>query len=391
MSRGAQTAEILKPLLESFQVRNYVRVRLRVMGWDTGWSEITRIALYQHGPDVSEIGSTWTSSLVAMNALRQFTAGETAAIGPDSTFIPPAWGTVLAPNETQPWGIPFLSEAIILHYRKDMLEKAGVDETTAFTSYDALVTAVRKLRSCGIPIPIALPNRSAMEMRLHLAASFIWKNGGEFVSPDGKQVLFHQPEALEGVNQYFRLYREMSTDSINQLEAGGVFSSFHNGSAAITTAGPWLHPIIMDPRPDIEANWGAVRLPGIPFIGGVNLAIWRHTRHEQLAIELVKHLSNPAVCDPYCQQVGMYPARQQAFTGRTFISPPIDQAVNESLAIGRSFPMINLWAKIEERLIGGLAEIHNKILDDPTLEIEKTTAQVLDRIARHLNLTLSQD
>lgn len=89
MSRGPTTADDLRPLLEEFEVKNRTRVRLRIFEWDTAWADLVKVALYQDGPDVSEIGSTWLGSFVAMNALQQFSDREISLVGGGLPLSPP--------------------------------------------------------------------------------------------------------------------------------------------------------------------------------------------------------------------------------------------------------------------------------------------------------------
>ena len=79
----ASSAEGLQPLLDRFEAQENIRVRVRLLAWDTAWSDLVKFGLYGDGPDVSEVGSTWLGDLVAMNALRPFADYEVAGLGAD--------------------------------------------------------------------------------------------------------------------------------------------------------------------------------------------------------------------------------------------------------------------------------------------------------------------
>jgi len=72
MFHNKQSLKTIESLLQEFESQARIHVNLTVLDWATGHSQLVREALYNRGPDVSEIGSTWTSDLVAMNALRPF-------------------------------------------------------------------------------------------------------------------------------------------------------------------------------------------------------------------------------------------------------------------------------------------------------------------------------
>ena len=77
----ALTANVLQPLLDQFKAQAHVQVHLQCLDWVTDRQELTKMALYHHGPDVSEIGSSLVSEPIAMNAVRPFTPWELAKIG----------------------------------------------------------------------------------------------------------------------------------------------------------------------------------------------------------------------------------------------------------------------------------------------------------------------
>src|SRR5262245_30622213 len=91
MSRGPETASRLQKVLAPFQTRHRAHIHLKVLTWEAGWAELVKTALYGHGPDISEIVSTWVGNLVGMNALRPFAPAETASLGGESAFLRSAW------------------------------------------------------------------------------------------------------------------------------------------------------------------------------------------------------------------------------------------------------------------------------------------------------------
>lgn len=74
--------------LDDFEPRPGVHTQR--MDWADAWDELMRIALYSQGPDVSEIGSTWLSSLIEMDALRPLTAWNLSFLHSLEGFFPAA-------------------------------------------------------------------------------------------------------------------------------------------------------------------------------------------------------------------------------------------------------------------------------------------------------------
>src|SRR5258706_371407 len=49
----------IQPLLDQFESESGMRVRLRLLAWDTAWSDLVRVARCGDGPDRSEVGGAW--------------------------------------------------------------------------------------------------------------------------------------------------------------------------------------------------------------------------------------------------------------------------------------------------------------------------------------------
>src|SRR4030042_4455959 len=166
MSRGPTTVADLQPLLDQFEAEQRVHVRLRVLNWDTAWADLLKVALYQYGPDVSEIGSTWLSSFVAMDALHPFGSSGPSAAGAPSAFLASSWQSgVMAQRLGEPalpWAIPWWADPRIIYFRRDILAQAGVDPAqAAFDSPDHLAHTLGQLQAAGVPIPWVVPTHQS--------------------------------------------------------------------------------------------------------------------------------------------------------------------------------------------------------------------------------------
>jgi len=100
MRRGDDPVGDLQPLLDRFEAETRVRVHVSVLRWSEGWAEMVKTALYGHGPDVSEIGSSWIGNLIAMNALRPFDLAELYQLGGEKAFLPASWQSGRVPDDS---------------------------------------------------------------------------------------------------------------------------------------------------------------------------------------------------------------------------------------------------------------------------------------------------
>src|SRR5262245_47849363 len=122
----AEAGGSLRSLLDQFEARHHIRVRLRPLSYSNAWEEVVRFSLYNDVPDVSAVGSTSISNLVSMNSVRPFTERELDSIGGPSVFIPALWRCGQVAKSSEVWAIPWLADTRLIYYRRDYLEKAGV-------------------------------------------------------------------------------------------------------------------------------------------------------------------------------------------------------------------------------------------------------------------------
>lgn len=386
----AGRADVLRSALAEFEAQYNIHVRTRTFPWETAWAELVRIGLYRSGPDVSEVGSTWTESLVSMGALRPFTEQEAASVGGPSAFVSACWQSALirdraGRNVVQ--AIPMVADPRVLYYRHDLLERAGLDERVAFQTLAQLEKTLHSLQEAGIASPWVMPTRA--HAALQVLASWVWGAGGHFISADGRCTQFNAPAARAGILAYFNLRRFMPPSG---LDAGQALAAFLQGQSAVTIAkyGLFLSQVQepYDAAPQVVANLAVAPVPAIPFVGGSNLVIWKHSRHPREAVELVRFLTAQHVQSHYIPQAGLLPARLSALGEAIFTNDP-SQVISETLKIGRGFSATYMWGLVEERLAATLGEMWEEILANPDLDVERVVTERVGTLAERLDDTLS--
>lgn len=387
----APNGDGIQPLLDRFKAETGIRVRLRLLAWDSAFSMFVRSGLYNDSPDISELGTTWVGDLIGMNALRPYTAAEVAAVGKQAAFHSKAWRTAAfhtagLPHE-RTWSIPWLAGARLVFYRPDLLEWAGIDAENAFCSIAQFNDTLRRLSEAGVHVPWTVPT-GYTHTTLHDVASWVWAAGGDFLSPDGKRMTLTDPATLAGMAGYFALGRYLAPEvrSLNGLEPDDYL--FTHQDAAVTISGPWLFS-------RVQAGEGgrlSVALPpGASFVGGSNLIIWKSARNPEAAFKLVHFLTQPRAQVEYAQVVGLLPARLDALALPPFSTDPNWQVVSRGLNSGRSFPVIRLWGLIEDRLTAVFNAVWNEVLASPEADVRPVLVRHLEPLVERLDGLLQKE
>lgn len=392
---GDQPSPLQDPafLLNQFQEQKRVAVRVSHMPFEEAWPKLLHFALYGGGPHISVIGSIWTSTLRSMNVLRPFSQAEVNSLGGPGAFFPAAWDSESQAEENETWSVPFNVYTYLLLYRKDRLAKAGIDEASAFSSSQALMETVRRLKAAGVASPLVLPSGPPFPARPHLLSSWIWGAGGNFIGSDGRSVCFNEAKAIRGMTDFFNLYRLQDPADFG-LSAPETLARFATGQAAMVIAGAPSQQIIEQySMPEVLENIGVAALPGVPWIGGANLVIWKEARmnpeQERAALDLARFLTTPAAQVKLAAAQYSIPARVEALAQYDFAIPAFRAAVEQSVRTGQSYPRVKLWVRIMSDLRSALDSITGEVLEKTDEDVQEILQRRLKPLASRLNLMLS--
>jgi multiple sugar transport system substrate-binding protein len=383
----------LRPLLDQFEAQHHCRIRVNTLSWDSAWTELVKVALYGEGPHVSQVGTTWCASFVAMNALRPFTPREVASFGGPSAFLPSSWQTGKLPGNDQIWAVPWQADMRVIYYRRDLLEQAGVDEQTAFQSHPHLIQTLERLQASGVATPWVMPTGHAV-VTLHHLANWVWGAGGDFITADGKRTLLNLPETRAGIRAYLELGRYLSP-ATRGLDAAQSNALFWQGQAAVALSWPRMMGSRQSAAPQVVANLGVALVPGVTWIGGSNLVVWRHISrfsptHESLALDLVRFLTSQPVQSAYNLRTGLLPVRLDVLDAPPSDTNPLHPTMVQGLKSGRSFPSLPVWGQVEDRLLLALAQLWEDVLARPGQDLDAIIAEHLDPLAQRLDIILAQ-
>ncbi len=379
---GPEAIARLGSLLAQFQREQGQRVDLQVLRWQGGWTKTIRTALYRTGPDISEIGSTWLGDLARMSAFSPFSSSEIRDLGGKDQFLPASWQSGLTTSGlfASLGAVPWSADTRVVFYRRDLFDQAGLGEPTAFSSPEEFEQTLARLQAGGLETPLALATHRS-RVNVHLLASWVWGAGGAFISRDGKQILFDQPEARRGIRAYFRLGRYLSEEakglSDDQSEA-----LFCRGEAATVLSGHWLMQERLLP-PEMRPNVGVALLPGVPFVGGLHLVIWKHSRRRSRAIKLIQFLLSNRASRELFPLFGL-PTQVEMLDTPPFSTEPHYRVMGQALKTGRSFPGGQTWGLVESRLTDVLPVVWRQVLAAPEPDVGGILAAHLEPLAQQL-------
>ncbi len=134
--------KILQPELDKFERETGIKVELEVIGWPDLLNRILAATTSGQGPDVLNIGNTWSASLQATGAFLPFEAAEVGALGGKERFLGPSFAATGAAGQP-PTSMPLYGLAYGLFYHKKMFADAGIANPP--TNWTEFVAAGKQL------------------------------------------------------------------------------------------------------------------------------------------------------------------------------------------------------------------------------------------------------
>jgi len=190
------------------------------------------------------------------------------------------------------FGLPIDGESTGLFYRTDMFKAAGIDHPpTTWQEFqaDAQALTIPAKKQYGY---IVFAPESA-----YYWYPWLWQNGGQLLSKDGKDVLFNSAQAKQAADFYIGLTKYSPKDFLNSNSYDGRVA-FASGKVAMYMAGAWFAGTLNGEYPKIKGKWAAAPLPKgtngcATTIAGDTLVILNGSDHKDAAWKWIEFLSSP--------------------------------------------------------------------------------------------------
>ena len=347
--------------------------------------ELTKIqtsVLSGQGPDIYDLGTTFTPTAYSTGAFVKLTDADWAKIGGRDRFVPATLG-ISGPDSKNEVGIPFLSRPFVMAYNKDLLAAAGIDKPA--TTWDGLADQAKKLTS-GDVHGMAIAYADSFD-----PWKFIWamsmQQGNTILDLKDKKATIDDAAVKKAYQTYFGWMTEdkvVDPAAIGWKNAQAV-AAFANGKAAFlpmvssssqvtldksSVAGKYAYAVMPTVPP------GATKLPsdGKPaatIISGDNMVVAKYSKNQDLAFALVKMLTSSENQVKYTKTFGDLPtnadAAKQIEQGNELLTPILEAGTK---AYGT--PFTGAWGDTQ------LALVNVVVQSIPALSSGKVSSSDLD-------------
>lgn len=324
--------EILGKAIRKFERQNNVQVELQVIPWDSLYQRILTATTSGEGPDVLNIGNTWSAALQATGAFMPYDEEAMRTIGGRDKFEAAPLTSTGAAGET-PTAVPLYSVPDAgLFYNKAMFEEAGID--TPPETWDEFMSAAEELTRDTTgdgeidQWGMAIAGGEAID-NIHRGFVLSRQQGGAFFDEAGNPT-FDSPENVRAIKQYVDLVTEQKVASPVAAETDGtlVRTQFADGDAAmmlgpINTIGTLAERgmqedefgVALTPLPD-PLPPGGEEVRG--YVSGSNISIFNNSDNMEGALEFVKFMTGTEQQTELAKAYGNFPTVKEALEDPAF-------------------------------------------------------------------------
>ncbi|MGW4277248.1 ABC transporter substrate-binding protein [Streptomyces seoulensis] len=289
--------KVLQPELDKFEKQTGIKVKFEVVPWSDLLNRILTATTSGQGPDVLNIGNTWSASLQATGALLPWDAKNFGKIGGKNRFVDSALGSTGVTGQ-DPAAVPLYSMAYALYYNKKIFADAGIAKPPA--TWAELVTDGKKIQAKGKNV-LGAEGANVSE-NIHHVFVFAKQHGADFFTADGKAD-FANDGAVAAVKQYVDLMAKDKAIPKGNAEyaQNQSVSDFAKGNTAMLL---WQSASAnLKNQGMSESDYGIAPVPvqsGTPgagaqansMVAGINMAVFKNTHNLDGATKFVKFMTS---------------------------------------------------------------------------------------------------
>ncbi len=220
-------------------------------------------------------------------------------------------------------GMPFFTDAGVLYYRTDLLEKYGYKEPPK--TWEELAEMAKKIQDGERKEGKAdfqgfVFEGKASESVTCNAIEWVYSYGGGTIIDPDKKVTINNPnaiKALETAKSWVGTISPQGVVSYGEEEARNIWQ---NGGVAFMRNWPYAYALSADPKSPISGKFDATVLPkggangkNAACLGGWQLMVSAYSKNPEVASDLVRYLCSPEAQKKRAIDLSQLPTRPEVY------------------------------------------------------------------------------
>jgi multiple sugar transport system substrate-binding protein len=337
-----QDKSVLKQAISRFTAQTGVKVNFKVIPWPDLFNNITTATTSGKGPDVLNIGNTWSASLQATGAFMKFDDKTLDQIGGKDRFLQTSFAATGAKGQT-PTSVPLYGLSYGLFYNKSLFKQAGISAPPK--TWTEFIADAKKLTDpAKKQWGVALEGASITE-NAHWAFILGQQKGANLF--DGTTPKFDSPPMVSAVKSYIDFVgadKIASPNNAAYADGTQALAQFAKGKAGMIA---WQNNATNNLKSNgmKTSEYGVADVPVfdgtttpiMTHVAGINVSIFDNSQHKAAALAFVKFLTSKGEQVSLNQSFGSLPVVKDAQDDPAFSTP--DLKVFNSILAEHAAPM----------------------------------------------------
>ncbi len=317
-SWGPDDTGVLPKLIEAFNKQSDgFKVSYREMPSDTGeYFDQLRTQFQAGASDIDVIGGDviWPAQFAGNGYIADLSDRFTDS----DQFLP---GPMEAMRfEDGIFGVPWYTDAGLLYYRKDLLEKAGFSGPPE-TWEDLAEQAKKTQQDAGVEFGFVFQG-AEYEGGVCNGLEYIWTHGGDVLDPnDPGKVVVESPESVAGLTTQRAMIEDgVTTRAVLQYQEDESHGAFVRGDSVFLRNWPYVYALLSNPD-ESEIKPGQVGVTSLPVsggksasaLGGWNFLVNAASEKQDQAWEFIRWMTEPEQLKKNALEGSRLPVRRELY------------------------------------------------------------------------------
>lgn len=373
--------EVVRELLPAFErAHPEIRVEIQQSPWLSAQEKLLTAFAGDVTPDLCQLGNTWVPQFAALGALAPLDARVAASHSIARTdYFDGIWESNRIGSTL--YGLPWYVDTRVLYYRKDLLAAAGFAKPPqTWTEWNQMLAALKQRAPdrFGVLLPL-----NEFEPLLVLAL----QQKEELLRDGGRYGNFRSAEFRRTLTYYVEMFRNKWAPKVSNTQISNVWDEFGKGYFSFYISGPWnIAEFKKRLPPELARSWSTAPMPGpngpgASIAGGSSLVVFKASRHQQQAWQLIEYLSQPEVQRRFYELTGNLPPRRSGWEGTALAVDTHAAAFRDQLERAKSPPKVPEWERIgtEMRLVTESLVAGEINVDQAVTELDARADRILEK------------
>ncbi len=368
-------------LVDAFNATHTNKIKLTSIPADQYLSKIGSAVAAGKAPDLMAIDLIAMPKLTANDQLTDLTA-EVKAL-PYFALLSPSH-IRLATYENKIYGVPFAGEGSVLLWNKSLFKKAGLDPEKGPQTWAEIRKDAAAVRALGGDLYGIWVAGNCAGCNAFTFLPYIWANGGDVLSADGKKASFN----TEPVREAFAFYNDLWKSGLmppNAKTSDQFVEGFANGKTGMAMLGAFAIELLKSKYPDID--FGVTSIPGqkagswSSFAGGDTLAVPKGSARKAEALEFILWLTSKETQLAHYAKSNAVPLRTDLADNEFSAKEPRLIVATKSMAGGRTpyvVPYNDIFNSANGPFLGAIQKgVFEGKIDEALKEADRRVTKIL--------------